>query len=100
MITLTKLIVKDETYIFAMKRKRDLNRLNSLCTAELQKKILFKEVFVMLGKLLNKSFWFIWLNQHDKSNILAAIFYKFAPSVIRFAKFFHVSEVRLQLNLL
>lgn len=54
----------------------------------------------MLGKLLNKSFWFIWLNQHDKSNILAAIFYKFAPSVIRFAKFFHVSEVRLQLNLL
>lgn len=60
MITLTKLIVKDETYIFAMKRKRDLNRLNSLYTAELQKKkSLFKEVFVMLGKLLNKSFWFI-----------------------------------------
>lgn len=35
MITLTKLIVKDKTYIFAMKRKRDLNRLNSLYTAEL-----------------------------------------------------------------
>lgn len=60
MITVTKLIVKDETYIFAMKGKRDLNRLNSLYTAELQKKkSLFKEVFVMLGKLLNKSFWFI-----------------------------------------
>lgn len=35
MITLTKLIGKDETYIFAMKGKRDLNRLNSLYTAEL-----------------------------------------------------------------